>query len=59
MKNIKYLVSAVALSMMTSCDPSDFGDINKDPNNASTAIASFLLTLLILFCMNASPTAVL
>ncbi len=44
MKNIKLIISAISLSLLTSCDPSDFGDINVDPNNPSTAIVSFLLT---------------
>ncbi len=44
MKKLKYIVSAIGLSLLTGCDPADFGSINVDPNNASTAIASFLLT---------------
>lgn len=39
------LLSAVAASMLfTACDPSDFGDINKDPNNPSTPFTTYLFT---------------
>ena len=39
------LLSAVAASLMlTACDPSDFGDINKDPNNPSTPFTTYIFT---------------
>ncbi len=39
------LVSVFAASMLfTSCDPSDFGDINLSPNSPSTAYTSYLFT---------------
>ena len=39
------LVSVFAASMiLTSCDPSDFGDINKDPNKPSTPYTTYFLT---------------
>lgn len=37
--------AAVMMSMLfTSCDPSDFGDINKSPNSPSTAYTTYLFT---------------
>ena len=40
------LLSVVAASMLFSaCDPSDFGDINKDPNSPSTPFTSYLFTM--------------
>ena len=43
------IVAAVfALMLVSSCDiiaPKDFGDINVDPNNPSTAYTSYLFTL--------------
>lgn len=45
MKHIKFLYSAaVSVFLLTACDPSDFGDMNVDPNNPSKPIASSLLT---------------
>ena len=39
------LVSVFAASMLfTSCDPTDFGDINKSPNSPSTAYTTYFLT---------------
>lgn len=39
------LVSVFAASMLfTSCDPSDFGDINKDPNSPSTLYTNYFFT---------------
>ena len=39
------LVSVFAASMLlTSCDPTDFGDINKSPNSPSTAYTNYLFT---------------
>lgn len=39
------LISAFAVSMLfTACDPSDFGDVNKDPNNPSTPFTNYLFT---------------
>lgn len=45
-KTLSIFVSAVvAVSMLfTSCDPSDFGDINKSPNSPSTAYTTYLFT---------------
>jgi len=33
-----------AAVLFTACKPSDFGDINKDPNNPSTPFTSYLFT---------------
>lgn len=45
MKNIKRLFLGLAITAgMTACDPSDFGDINVNPNSPSNPIASSLLT---------------
>lgn len=45
MKFIQYLYTAAAtVFLLTACDPSDFGDMNVDPNNPSKPIASSLLT---------------
>lgn len=39
------LLSALAASVLfTACDPKDFGDINKDPNNPSTPFTNYLFT---------------
>ena len=39
------LLSALAASvLLTACDPKDFGDINKDPNNPSTPFTNYLFT---------------
>ena len=44
-KIFAYIVSALAAVMvLSSCDPSDFGDINKSPNSPSTAYTSYLFT---------------
>ena len=37
-------VLAAATMLFTSCDPSDFGDINKSPNSPSTAYTTYLFT---------------
>lgn len=45
MKYTKSLVAALAIAasaMMTSCDPSDFGDLNETPNNPQEAYTTFL-----------------
>lgn len=45
---MKYLKSVFALlaftAVLSSCDPTDFGDINKDPNNPSDPSTSFMFT---------------
>ena len=45
---MKYLQSIFALVLvsvcLSGCDPTDFGDINKDPNNPSDPNTSFLFT---------------
>ena len=33
-----------AVVLVTACNPADFGDINKDPNNPSTAFTNYLFT---------------
>ena len=33
-----------AAVLVTACNPADFGDINKDPNNPSTAFTKYLFT---------------
>ena len=39
------LLSALTASVLvTACNPADFGDINKDPNNPSTAFTNYLFT---------------
>lgn len=39
------IVSVFAASMfLTSCDPTDFGDINKDPNKPSTSFTTYFFT---------------
>ena len=44
-KILSIFASVVAASMLfTSCDPSDFGDINKSPNSPSTAYTTYLFT---------------
>lgn len=45
-KILSIFVSALAAASMlfTSCDPSDFGDINKSPNAPSTAYTTYLFT---------------
>ena len=45
MKNIKNLFLGLAITAgLTACDPSDFGDLNVNPNSPSNPIASSLLT---------------
>lgn len=45
MKNIKKLFLGLAITAgLTACDPSDFGDLNVNPNSPSNPIASSLLT---------------
>ena len=39
------LLSVLTASILvTACNPADFGDINKDPNNPSTAFTNYLFT---------------
>ena len=39
------ILSVLAASILfTACNPADFGDINKDPNNPSTAFTHYLFT---------------
>ncbi|MBQ9185827.1 MAG: SusD/RagB family nutrient-binding outer membrane lipoprotein [Bacteroidales bacterium] len=47
MKKIYSILLSAAVSasvLFTACDPSDFGDINKDPNNPSTPFTNYLFT---------------
>ena len=46
MKKIYSILLSVltATILFTACDPHDFGDINKDPNNPSTAFTNYLFT---------------
>ena len=41
--NILLSVLTAAI-LVTACNPADFGDINKDPNNPSTAFTNYLFT---------------
>ena len=46
MKKIYSILLSVltATILFTACNPHDFGDINKDPNNPSTAFTSYMFT---------------
>ena len=46
MKQFKSILLSVltASILVTACNPADFGDINKDPNNPSTAFTNYLFT---------------
>ena len=46
MKKIYTVLVSVfaAAALITSCNPSDFGDINKSPNSPSTAYTTYLFT---------------
>ena len=46
MKKIYSILLSVltATILFTACNPHDFGDINKDPNNPSTAFTNYLFT---------------
>lgn len=46
MKNItkKLIYGLMAAVMLTACDPSDFGDLNVNPNATKTPVTSALLT---------------
>ncbi len=46
MKQLNNILLSVltASILVTACNPADFGDINKDPNNPSTAFTNYLFT---------------
>lgn len=48
MKNLKNInnkiLTAILAVALVACDINDFGDLNKDPNNTTTALTSLMLT---------------